>query len=406
MKRLLVAVALLGALSAGAILVLKDRGASDTSFRFVTIARGDLEETVSATGTLSAVSTVQVGTQVSGQIAQLYADFNDHVKKGQLIARLDPTLLEQAVRLAEADVQRAQADVDQRSFELEQATVLYTDQAVTTSEYKTAQYNLTVARATLTSAQAGLERAQQNLQYTSIYAPIDGVVIERNVDVGQTVAASFSAPQLFLIAEDLAHMQILAQVDESDIGQIREGQPVRFTVQAYTGRTFTGVVRQVRMQSTTSENVVNYTVVVSVENDAGSLLPGMTATVSFEVAKATDVLQVANAALRLRPSAAMLAATAPTADSVPRRPAVAVRADSAPADLAALWYVADGGRLAVARVRTGLTDGQMTEIAGAEVHEGMQVIASASSATTTSTASNPFQSTRQESGPPRPPGGF
>src|SRR6476469_3482315 len=196
------------------------------SYRFATVTRGNLESTVSATGQLNAVTTVQVGTQVSGLLSQIYVDFNDRVKKGQLLARIDPTLQQQAVLDAQAGLERSKAEYDRNQ-------VLYDQKVLTATEFNTAQYNYTVAQASVKSAQVALDRAKQNLAYTQIYAPIDGVVVQRNVDVGQTVAASLSAPQRFLIANDLSQMQILANVDESDIGSIHEGQDVRFTVQAY-----------------------------------------------------------------------------------------------------------------------------------------------------------------------------
>src|SRR3982750_2603125 len=251
------------------------------AYKTAPVTRGSLKSTVSATGALQAVRTVQVGTQVSGQVAQMYVDFNDHVKKGQLLARIDPTLQQQAVLDAQAGLIRAQADLERSKSEYDRNKTLYDQKVLTATEFNTAQYNYTVAQASVKSAQVALDRARKNLSYTEIYAPIDGVVVERNVDVGQTVAASLSAPQLFLIANNLSQMQILASVDESDIGLIHEGQNVRFTVQAYPSQTFTGTVRQVRLQSATTENVVNYTVVVTVANPKGTLLPGMTATGGF-----------------------------------------------------------------------------------------------------------------------------
>src|ERR1044071_7984235 len=277
------------------------------AYRYATITRGNLESTVSATGALSAVTTVQVGTQVSGQVSQIYVDFNDRVKKGQLLARIDPTLQQQAVLDAQAGVVRAQADLDRSKSEYDRNKTLYDQKVLTATEFNTAQYNYTVAQASVKSAQVALDRARKNLSYTEIYAPIDGVVVQRNVDVGQTVAASLSAPQIFLIANDLSQMQILANVDESDIGQIHEGQPVRFTVQAYANQTFEGSVRQVRLQSATTENVVNYTVVVTVANPKGTLLPGMTATVEFLTGSAENALIVPNAALRFRATPEMMA---------------------------------------------------------------------------------------------------
>jgi HlyD family secretion protein len=447
------------------------------SYRFATVTRGNLESTVSATGALNAVTTVQVGTQVSGQVSRILVDFNDHVKKGQLLARIDPTLAQQTVLDAQAGVIRAQADLDRSKAEYDRNKTLYDQKVLTATEFTTAQYNYTVAQASVKSAQVALDRARQNLAYTEIYAPIDGVVVQRNVDVGQTVAASLSAPQLFLIANDLSHMQILANVDESDIGLIHENQDVRFTVQAYANQTFVGKVRQVRLQSTTTENVVNYTVVVTVDNPKGTLLPGMTATVEFLTGSAENALIVPNAALRFRATPEMMAEAGVTngaprtaADSV----AFAARRDSlrraraaaggnagggpsgsgqnaggqtaggqnaggqsaggpnaggqgnggAPGaggaggatrsrtsggrnGFAQLWYVGANGKPAVMRVRTGLSDGQNTQVTGQNVKEGMQVIIGTNTAATTTTApsttTSPFQQ-QQRRGPG--PGGF
>src|SRR5688500_14733340 len=255
---------------------------------------------------LGSVTTVQVGTQVSGQVAAIHVDFNDTVKKGQLIARIDPTLQQQSVRDAEAGFERVQAELVQAQRDYDRNKQLFEQRVLTETEFNAAEYRLAVVKASAKSAQITVDRARQNLAYTSIYAPIDGIVVERNVDVGQTVAASLSAPQLFLIANNLSRMQILASVDESDIGLIKDGQEVRFSDQAYPVETFRGTVRQVRVQSVTQENVVNYTAVVEVDNASGKLLPGMTATVDFLTGAAKNVLLVPNAALRVRPSMAML----------------------------------------------------------------------------------------------------
>ncbi|MGH7574533.1 MAG: efflux RND transporter periplasmic adaptor subunit, partial [Longimicrobiales bacterium] len=238
------------------------RDAADAeAYRFAAVERGSIESVVTSTGAIEALETVEVGTQVSGQIAELFVDFNDRVEKSQLLARIDPTLLRQEVRSAEASLMRSRADLEQAERELNRARELHESRVMTTSELETAEYQRTVAQASFASAEVALERAKRNLAYTEIHAPIDGVVVERTVDVGQTVAASMSAPVLFLIARDLSEMRILADVDESDIGKIRDGQEVRFTVQAYGDETFTGGVEQVRLQSTTQENVVSYHVV-------------------------------------------------------------------------------------------------------------------------------------------------
>lgn len=392
---------------------------SAPAYRFATIERGDIEAAVSATGTLSAVTTVQVGTQVSGRIVELLADFNTRVKKGQLIARIDPTILEQAVRDAQAGLERAQAELAQREREYERNKGLFERKVLTEVEFNNASYALAVARANVKSAQVAVDRARQNLAYTQIYAPIDGIVVERNVDIGQTVVASMSTPQLFLIAQDLSQMQILASVDESDIGAIHDGQDVRFTVQAYPNQQFRGKVEQVRLQSKTTENVVNYTVVVRVDNSNGKLLPGMTATLDFITGAATDVLLAPNSALRFRPTEEMLAQIrerraqergraagsgmpGPAADgsgpplsapppqggeagaSGPRgngprfSGGLSAQGGSGPRSRGpagpALWYLDANGKLAMARVRTGITDGQQTVVESPEIHEGMQVI--------------------------------
>lgn len=418
-------------LTIAAALWLFPRGhaAEEQQYRTAAVEQGTVEAVVSATGKLGAVTTVQVGTQVSGQVAALYVDFNDRVRKGQLLARIDPTLSQQAVSEADAGITRANAELTRAQQERERAALLHESKVVTDVELNTADYQLAIAKASVRSAEIALARARRNLAYTEIYAPIDGIVVERNVDVGQTVAASLSAPQLFLIAQDLAEMQILAGVDESDIAQIEEGAPVRFTVQAYQDRTFEGTVKQVRLQSTTQENVVSYTAVVAVPNPKGELLPGMTATVEFLTAVADDVLTVPNAALRFRPSDEVLASLpkpgAPAGEGAVRTAGGAqagggaqrATADGGSADVAVVWVLDDAGKLSPRRVRTGITDGQRTEVSGERLLAGMQVVTgtndgSQPAVASSSTTTNPFQSTQQQQrrqgtgGPPGPPGGF
>lgn len=399
-------------------------------YRFVAVERGDIEASVAATGSLGAVTTVTVGTQVSGRVVEIHADFNDRVKKGQLIARIDPTLLQQSVLDAQAGLERARAEAEKAAVEYRRNLGLFEQKVLTEIEFNTAKYAQAVAIANVKSAQVALARAQQNLAYTDIHAPIDGIVVERNVSVGQTVAASLSAPQLFLIANDLSQMQILASVSESDIGSIRKEQPVTFNVQAFPNETFTGVVEQVRLQSTTTENIVNYTVVVTVANPGEKLLPGMTASANFITGEARGILSVPNAALRLRPTEAMLAelrkerggdaagagpgagavaganaGADPGARSASARPTTGsgARGDRSP-DAAALWTLDGEGKLSRLRVHTGLTDGQRTEVSGEGVAEGLQVIAGAGQAAAAPAATtSPFQSPMRG---PRQPGGF
>ncbi len=390
-------------------------------YRFVTVERGNLESVVASTGNLSAVTTVQVGTQVSGIVNDIYVDFNDEVRRGQIIARIDTTLLVSSVQDARATLSRNQAQLDFAHTEFERVRNLYEKNFATEVEYNQAKYNLDLAKATIVSSEINLERALRNLDYATITAPIKGVVVERNVDEGQTVAASLNAPQLFLIANDLADMEILVSVDESDIGLIKEGQTVRFTVQAYDEDTFYGEVKQVRLQSAIQENVVTYTAVVGVDNTDGRLLPGMTATVEFLIETVDDVMKVPNAALRFRPNEQMMlelrermqAQRAAAGDSAAPSGAPGASATGRPgaggwasagtgrgfggaSDRAMLWYLDEDGNLSVLRARTGITDGSQTEISGRGIEDGMQVIAGVSVIEEEGGLQNPF--TRQESG--------
>jgi HlyD family secretion protein len=396
-KRVIIVIAAV-VLIAALVWFLTRKGAENQEkFTMTKVDRGDLESVVSSTGTLSAVTTVQVGTQVSGRIAKIYTDFNQTVKKGDLIAMLDTSSLLMAVSEAESSYEKAKAQMKQSKQDLARIQYLFNENIKTKSDLEQAQVNYELAVATVKSSQSSLERMRINLTYASIYAPIDGIVIARNIDVGQTVAASFSSPTLFLIANDLQKMQILANVDESDIGQIKNGQDVRFTVQAQPNKTFFGQVSQIRLESTTIQNVVNYTVVINVANKEGLLLPGMTATIDFLVGQAKNVLRVANAALRLKPSPEMIAEMMKEFKARKgSRPGSAAGASSGqpsaaagrgfsgfnsgngkkPRDVGMLWYFDASGKLKAVRVKTGISDGQLTEIRSDEIKEGMEVIKS------------------------------
>jgi HlyD family secretion protein len=286
------------------------------------VTRGDIVDTVGATGTLQAVTTVQVGTQVSGTILSLYADFNSLVRKGQVLARLDPSLFQTQIEQARANLLRSQADVERLRVGLEDARTklarareLAGRQLLPQSDLdaaevavRSAEAQLRSAEAQVTQAQASLNQNQVNLDHTVINAPIDGLVISRNVDTGQTVAASMQAPTLFVLAADLTKMQVVANLDESDVGRIRPGQEVSFRVDAYPTDTFHGAVSQVRLNPLVQQNVVTYATVIDVPNDELKLKPGMTANVNIEIARRTNVLRVPNAALRFRPTPEMYAA--------------------------------------------------------------------------------------------------
>lgn len=289
--------------------------AAAPNYRFAKVERGPLTASVSATGTLNPVISVSVGTQVSGQIKELFVDFNSPVKKGQLIARIDPETFEYRVRQAQADadaarsaVYRAQVNLANAQRELARTKELVERNFVSPAEldarqaaYDLAAAELKTAQATLAQREAQLASARVDLARTEIRAPVDGVVIKRSVDVGQTVAASLQAPELFVIAKDLRDMQVETSIDEADVGRIRLGQRATFTVDAFPGRTFAGEVKQVRQAAQTVQNVVTYTVLVTANNESGQLMPGMTANVRIVTDTRESVLKVANAALRFRP---------------------------------------------------------------------------------------------------------
>jgi HlyD family secretion protein len=294
------------------------------------VDRGDIRDVVQATGTINAVTTVQVGSQVSGTISQLFADFNSRVKKGQVIARIDPSLFEGALLQARADFENAKANLaaSQANLEKAKASALQARQDYDrtrglTSEGIMSEQQLDLAKATSDSGQAAVSAAQAqvdqaraqtqqksaavtvaktNLDYTIITAPVEGIVVARSVDVGQTVAASLQAPTLFTIAQDLTKMQVYAKTDESDVGQIKAGQKATFRVDAFPKQTFTGHVVQVRMNPTTVQNVVTYDTIVEFDNPEMKLFPGMTAYVDIPVAVANNVVKIPNGALRFKPS--------------------------------------------------------------------------------------------------------
>jgi HlyD family secretion protein len=336
MKRAITVLAIIAAIGAGVGAYKYRRGGSDIQIQTAPITRGDIVDTVGATGTLQAVTTVQVGSQVSGNIKSLGADFNSIVKKGQVIAQLDPSLFEAQLQQARANFSQAQANLAKAESDLQRSKVMLLDAqqkytrakeladrnllplsdldaaktAVDTAQAGLASQQATVtqARAAVAMSQASVNQSQVNLDHTTIVAPIDGIVTQRNVDVGQTVAASMQAPTLFVIAADLTKMQVNANVDEADVGRIRPGQHVTFRVDAYPTETFEGTVAQVRLQPVVVQNVTTYGTVIDVPNPQLKLKPGMTANVRVEIAKRSDVPRVPNAALRFRPTAELFAA--------------------------------------------------------------------------------------------------
>ncbi|MEN2986370.1 MAG: efflux RND transporter periplasmic adaptor subunit [Thermodesulfovibrionaceae bacterium] len=332
-------------------------------FKTVKVQRGDITQIVTATGNVNPVTTIIVGTRVSGTIVALYADYNSQVKKGQLIAQIDPTPFENELRQAEADLYNAKAnlfkaEINLRDSErnLKRKQELYNRELIARSElddaevaYNTAKAQYEIALAQLKKAEAGVRQAQTNLGYTKIISPVNGVVIAKNVEVGQTVAASFQTPTLFTIAPDLTKMQIDTNVNEADISKIKVGMEATFTVDAYPDKKFKGTVTQIRLSPTITQNVVTYNVIISVDNSHLLLKPGMTANVTFVVDTRKNVLKIPNASLRFK------------------------MPDSAPTKQLGVWTI-KGGKPVRVSIKTGISDEEWTEIVEGQIKEGDEVI--------------------------------
>jgi HlyD family secretion protein len=290
----------LGAL-VGGVMYFKNDHSDAPQYQTAAVTRGDLTQLVTASGQVNPVLNVQVGSQISGNIAKLFADYNSLVKSNQIVAQLDPAIFQAAVHQAEGDLANANAVLELQQVEAKRSKALFDGKLISNSDYDTAVATLHQAEAQVKIKEAAVVRSQLDLDHCTIYAPVDGIVISRNVDVGQTVAASMNAPVLFMIANDLAKMQIDASVSEADVGTIEEGQNVNFTVDAYPSRTFIGSVVQIRNSASNIQNVVTYDTVIGVTNADFKLKPGMTATVSIITAQRTNVLKFPNTALRFKP---------------------------------------------------------------------------------------------------------
>jgi HlyD family secretion protein len=395
---------LLLVVAAGIFTAFQMRGKGPVQYYTAGVQSGEIKQVVEATGTINAVITVQVGSQVSGAISKLYVDFNSHVKRGQVVAQIDPALFQGALLQAKADLENAKANLAvcvantvkskasavqtkadyDRNLGLSQQGVV-SPQALdlakanfdsAAAQVSAAQASEIQARAQVQQKEAAVSVAQTNLDYTTIHAPIDGTVVARNVDVGQTVAASLQAPTLFTIAQDLTKMQVYAKTDESDVGQIRPGQKVSFKVDAYPRDTFTGTVSQVRMNSTVVQNVVTYDTIIDFNNPELKLFPGMTAYVTIPVATAANVTKVPNGALRYKPdfSADEIRALyqkygipEPAADrpqSTKAQAAPGGKPAEGPAkyDTQVVWKLLSDKSLEPVRIRTGITDHTFTEM--------------------------------------------
>jgi HlyD family secretion protein len=368
-KRILGSIAL-AALAVLALSAFWLRRSDPDAFVTAAIARTDLAHAIAATGAVNPVTTVQVGTYVSGPIQELSCDFNTRVKAGQRCARIDPRPYQVALDQARANLSAAQAQLAKDRASLDYAKSVYesdrglVEQGVVSREtfendrstYEQARAQVRVDEATIAQRKAALDAAQVNLDYTEIVSPVDGVVVSRNVDVGQTVAASFQTPTLFLIAQDLTQMQVDASVSESDIGDVKNGQKATFTVEAFPGRTFEGRVAQLRQAPITVQNVVTYDVVIGVSNDDLALLPGMTANVHIVTDERAGVLAVPLQALRFHPQGADGKRGGESGDGARE-----------------VWVLRDDGPQPVA-VRVGIDDGSSVEVAGDGLAEGDRVV--------------------------------
>ena len=405
--------------------VLKRNNNNELQYELAAIDKGTVTALVDTTGTLNPVVIVDIGSQVSGKIENIYIDFNSQVKANQVLAELEQQTFQTKVQQNEANYLSSEAAVEKSKVSLEnskkkhdRAKTLFEKDLISYEELESAEVQYLSARADLQSAEARLEQAKAQLDtskvdltYTIIKSPIDGVVISRNVNVGQTVAASFQAPVLFQVANDLTKMQVECSVDEADIGRVKEGQAAQFTVDAFPDENFTGVVKQVRYSPEVIQNVVTYTTIVDVENPGIKLRPGMTATISIVVGEAKNALRVPNSALRFQPPPEVLQALFEEM----RREMQAKRGQNSQADgqsekrghqanfqmgqgmgrmgsrmrdRARVWVQDENGKLNMVSIRTGVTDNAFTEITGGDLQEGMEVITGESTQATSSNRSS------------------
>jgi HlyD family secretion protein len=368
---------------------------SSVQYQTAAIVRSDLTNTVTASGQLSPVVNVQVGAQISGRITTILADFNSVVKSNQVIAQIDPSPYEIAVLKSEADLANARANQALNEVQARRADSLFTNDLISASDHDTAIAQLLQAKAQVQSSEADLKNAQVQLSYCTIYAPVNGVVISRNVDIGQTVASSFNTPTLFVIAGDLTKMQIDALVSEADIGGVEVGQRVVFNVDAFPYRNFNGTVSQIRYGPVTNQNVVNYDCVVAVNNSDLKLLPGMTANVYLITAERKNVLKIPNAALRLRPlDSAVLDAKTNTAPQTPAQGAAGSGQGSDKTTVRTAYLLdrtkdSKHPELKAVKIKVGINDGMFTEVIEG-LNEGDQVVTSMISTAADSRPSNPF----------------
>jgi HlyD family secretion protein len=356
-KKVWIAVVAVVVIGLIAWLMFGNKKEEKVSFSTEKVTRTDIQTSVTATGTIEPVTSVTVGTQVSGIVAHLYVDYNSVVKKGQVIAELDKTNLISELNTAKANLTSQQSNLNYQKSNFTRYQTLYNKGLVSANEFENARLTYQQAQQQVNTARENVRKAQTNLSYATITSPIDGVVLSKSVEEGQTVAASFNTPELFTIAQDLTNMQVIADIDEADIGNIKDGQRVSFTVDAFPDDTFQGSIKQVRQQPTTESNVVTYEVVISAPNGDLKLKPGLTANVTIFTLEHNGVLSVSNKALRFTPNEALLNKEQSIQD---------VKADRK------LWTL-EGNVFKAHRVETGTTNGTLTEILSG-VDEGAEVL--------------------------------
>ena len=391
---------LLSAVSAFFLIRSFTKSGKGVSYETALVTKGSVKITVTATGTIQAIQTVKVGTQVSGKISRIYADYNSHVKTGELLAELDRKPLETQLTLSQAALDDAKAVLTYQTATYKRTKALFDKQLIAESVYDEALYNYEKAQTSIKTAQLNYDQSKINLGYSFIYSPIDGVVLDRAVTEGQTVAASYSTPTLFTIAHDLTQMQVEASVDEADIGYVKQGQRVSFTVDAFPDDQFTGEVTQIRLQPVTTSNVVTYTVIIQAPNKELKLMPGMTASITAYVKEANNVLVVSSQVLQFKPEGVPPAVASPPSDpgENPKKE---------------VW-VKNGRNIRPVLIETGLDDDLNVQVISG-LHEGDEVVVSSTAGVSdTSVAkkdtaeSSPFmpkppKNKGKNSGPPPPP---
>ena len=399
MKRFYPWLAIIGGLLFFAFVGRECRNSSAATYQTATVTRGPITQAVTATGTLNPVVNVQVGSQVSGNISKLFADFNSQVKAGQVVAQIDPALFQATVTQTEGDLASAQAALELAKVNATRTEQLFKQKISSQQDLDQAMANLHQAEANVKIKQGALDKAKADLDHCTITSPIDGVVISRSVDVGQTVAASLQAPVIFQIANDLTKMQIDSNVAEADVGVVQVGQDVDFTVDAFPTQTFHGKVVQVRNAPITVQNVVTYDTVIGVSNPDLKLKPGMTANVSIIIARKDNVLQIKNAALRYRPAEAVEAKARSTTSQGGSRPSGAMRQSASRREQKTserTVYVLSSSQPTPVQIKTGISDGIVTEVAEG-LKEGDLVVTAemAAKSQPASTPANPFSGGRR-----------